>query len=134
METMTADRPSSQQAGRYSAVLREQQRSLSSADGSVSCCTRLSIDTYIEGGGAAAALGSSVLAEVLGARRCIHTVPGKGHCRRGPGDVGWLRVMPACFEQVLQFKFKMGVKAPVGWPAGVYEGTSVDGKAQLREM
>jgi hypothetical protein len=38
--------------------------------------------------------------------------------------------MPACFEHELQFKFKMGVKAPVGWPTGVYEGSSVDGKAR----
>ena len=36
--------------------------------------------------------------------------------------------MPACFEQTeLEFKFKMGVKAPVGWEKGVYQGTSVGG-------
>ena len=40
--------------------------------------------------------------------------------------------MPTCFEQTeLKFKFKMGVKAPVGWEKGVYQGTSVGGKVKL---
>ena len=55
-----------------------------------------------------------------------------GGARTGPGAFGWLRVMPACFEQTeLEVKFKMGVKAPVGWEKGVYQGTSVGGKVEL---
>ena len=41
-------------------------------------------------------------------------------------------MLPACFEQnEIDFKFKMGVKAPVGWKKGVYQGTSVGGKVEL---
>ena len=70
--------------------------------------------------------------EVLGVRRCLHTVPGKGFAKTGPGAFGWLRVMPACFEQTeLEFRFKMEVKAPVGWQKGIYQGTSVEGKVEL---
>ena len=40
--------------------------------------------------------------------------------------------MPACFEQTeLEFRFKMEVKAPVGWQKGIYQGTSVEGKVEL---
>ena len=34
-------------------------------------------------------------------------------------------------QNELEFKFKMGVKAPVGWEKGVYQGTSVGGKVEL---
>jgi len=34
----------------------------------------------------------------------------------------------------LQFKLKMGVKAPLGWTARVCEAVVIEGKAELRKV
>ncbi len=73
-------------------------------------------------------LASDYERDVLKVRRCIHSINGKGLVRVSDGGYGFLAVKPAFFQR--EVSFFMGVKASAGWPAGVYRGVVVEGKAQ----